>query len=85
MSERKHGSQLVDEDDAYRNPELLEEARKALSTPLVMACNEALEKVAMKFKVVACDPDGGECSFPQCLVMGCEAEPEEPSQKRGRR
>jgi len=77
---RKHGSQLVDE-DKIGTPEfddLYAEAKKALDTPLVHACNEALELVSIRFGVRACDPDGGECSFPQCLVLGCEGEPRRP-------
>jgi hypothetical protein len=71
---RKHGSQLVDEEN-WNNEEMMESARAAMDTPLVRGCYKALEVVAEKHGLVACDPDGGECQFPRCLVAGCEAEP----------
>ena len=51
---RKHGSQLVDEDDIGKPgfDEAYEEAGKALGTPLVLECYEALEKVALKHGLV---------------------------------
>jgi hypothetical protein len=77
MSGRKHGSQLVDE-DLIGTPgfdEAYAAAKAALGTPLVQACHRALEVVAEEHGLQACDPDGDDCSFPQCLALGCEAEP----------
>lgn len=74
---RKHGDQRVNEDDIGTEgfDDAYAAAERALTTPLVDACTSALQVVADQHGLVACDPDGGDCRFPQCLVLGCEAEP----------
>jgi hypothetical protein len=78
---RKHGEQLVDEDDAFgpNGDALMEAASKAMDTPLVRACYAALEVVAAQHGVVRCDDFDGECQFPRCLAAGCEGEPADES------
>ena len=78
MSQRKHGSQLIDEED-WGDDAKMTVAKEAMNTELVEECYRALIVIADKRGLEACDPDAGtdRCDFPRCLIMGCEAEPKE--------